>query len=623
MAISTTTNRTVYVGDGSSASFNFQYEFHSQSDLNVYIWNSSRPGVLSTKTLNTDYVISGTADAQNRYRNGANVIFNSSPSSTDQITIVRNVQPSQPFDLKFSQVIPNAELVKALDRLALLEQRFKDVNDTRILRVKDAYPLTFNGHLPNQLVKGAALIIGSSGQTIEMGVVAQTASSATSYFGILPVPNGGTGLDFSLLQGLIYSPGNNSTFSNINNGTPGQVMTSNGSSAPSFQSFSAAAVNSGIISVSNGGTGTGTSYIQYGVVFASSATQMATTPAGGLDTTLMGNGAAAPSYRALPLNSNSSVTNILAQSHGGTNSASSWALAALIYQESATSLGQIPSAASGTVLTANGSSAPSFQTPVAANSYAVRPVQFNSGLLTAQTTDSVVLLRGSSFSFALFDATANAGKVLELVHAGSSYVQSYTIQAQTSQSLVNYVMYSNKERLRIIATEGVWNIMEHQAITGWERVGDIEVSAVTTAPVPRSSAQGATNNVYVMRNANYADIRYEYYSAIAGTSGSGFYKLRIPSILPSVNSSIIMTSSSQVNGQWGVALIGRGAGGVDASTVFDFFPQMIDGNFVYCLLDQMSGASAGWWANGSTNAFGAANMGFGLTIRVPILGWNP
>lgn len=616
MGISTTTNRVSYVGDGSSATFAFQYEFHAQADLDVYIWNSSRTVATVNQVLSTNYTISGVQDAQNRYTNGGNVIFNSTPSATDYIIIVREAANTNPFNLKFNQVIPNAELVKALDRLTIIEQRLTDLT-TRSVKLADSYPLSFTATLPDRLPAGAPIIVGSSGVTMEVGVVALTGTTAATYFGILPVNNGGTGLDHSLLTGLIYSPGNNTTFNTIPGATPNYVLTSNGSSAPTFQAIATTLINSGILVVDYGGTGTGTSYIQYGVVFASSATQMASTPVGGLDLPLVGNTGAAPSFRALNISSGSTVTGIMAQSKGGTGSASSWPLYGVIYQDSASALGFIPSAADGRALVCHGSSAPSF------DAITVSPVIPTA--LTANTTLDItyqtVILNSSGYTVTLYDAVARGGRKLKFVRNDSNISNVISIVGSGAQTIGgygnSYGLYTTGEILELESDNSNWLISNHYAKTD-------TVVAGSSVLVSISGVKGSTivDGVMWNRDGMYANIIFDYQAGSAGTNASDFIKLTLPTgMLIDTQRTFFQSSVTASTSTSPGALEGSVTTNLGGSSWGDGTPVVFNSTLVRFGME-LGGASVGSWG-ASMNNLGNANVTLSSKFRVPIKNWKP
>ncbi len=631
MAISTTTNRVSYQGDGTSAVFAFQYEFHAQADLNVYIWNSARLVATSTKVLNTDYTISGTQDAQNRYRSGANVIFNSTPAATDYIVIVRDTAPSQPFNLLYNQTIPSAELVKSIDRIALLEQRLKDLIG-RTPHLSDSYPLTFSsGQIDDRLQANAPLIVNSSAQGFGLGVVAFNGSTAASYFGILPVPNGGTGVDFSALQGLIYSPGSNTTFQALNNGTTGQLLTSNGSSAPTFQSFSAAGINSGIFSVSIGGTGTGTGYVQYALIYASSATQMASTGVGGVDQPLIGNAGAAPSFQRLNLASGSSVKNILAQVNGGTGTASSFPQYGVIYQQDTNVYGFVPSAADGRVLTAHGSSAPSFDvsvpSPVAATTLS------STTILT--TANKFVLLNSSGYNVYLYNATGQDGREIEFIKntavpvTAPIVINGTSAQLFSANSSSSFPLYTSLEYVKMRAEGGQWFVVARKT-----RLGPVPFQSVATGtwikgltadPAYGTQVQNYGNWWRSETDGRFIEYEWFYRSTTAGSSGTGLYVLDVKAMNPNFiidpvlhpyNSSGVIANFAdsivgQYNNMWPLNVGGGFVSAYGSTYLKVFFAQWVSANV----------SSIGAWGSTFEDFATSPTMHQYIKGRFAVTGW--
>lgn len=654
MPISSTTNRVTYNGDGSSASFSFQYEFHAQSDLDVYIWNSSRLAATVNQVLNTNYTIAGTKDAQNRYTNGGTIVFNSTPATGDIISIVRDPDPTNPFSLLFNQQIPTAELTKALDRQAIVEQRLKDYA-TRSVHLADSFPLTFDPTLPDRLPAGAALIVGSNGTSIQVGVVTVAGTTAATFFGILPVPNGGTGLDFSLLKGIIYSPGNNTTFSTVVDTAAGNVLIANASSAPTFQALAATIVSSGVLAAQYGGTGTGQNFNQYQIMVASSTTQMSQIPSAGANTVLMANASSAPTFQVLsvaiinsgvlavsqggtgnpgpltpfglvtassatqvsqltlggtdqpligvtgaqpsfaPLNiaSNSSVTGIMAQSHGGTGSASSWPLSGIIYQQSASALGFVPSAASGLFLQSNGSSAPAFAavtvTPVAATAV--------SAAYQALNTDTVIKANSSNYTITLFDANANVGRVLEVIRqtdfigvSGSS-VYPITIIGSSFSTTVDTAM----EALKLQAKAGGWDVLRRSANRPFTTfvVNSGTIQGFGVPNVNSSTYKWARSDNTLLLNVDL------------GTGTNTANEARFPLPLGLVTTSSIMT----------IEVVGHGADQASASGGIAVMAQQSKNYIVF----GEASVSGGAWNAPSTGSGMIANnkhMGFFATIQI-------
>src|SRR3990167_669647 len=346
MPISTVTNRVEYQGDGTSAIFAFAYPLHAQADLAVFAYNSSAttPAIITPMTLNGaggfGFTISGNADPSGVYVNGVNAVANSAPNLQTILVIFRSSALTNTFSVGQSGAIPSTGLNNELNYLTLLAQRHQD-QLTRSIRLHDGLPGSFDMTLPNDIRSrpGQIFAVNSNANGLIL-----TDELAGSY-----VPNT-----------VIVATGT-SAVGSLGGAPPGLFLQSNGSSAPTWVGISlgsSATVPSGnitgVLTVGQGGTGTATSYIQYGVFFASSAVELANTAAGGADIPLVGNAGGAPSFQALSLLSGSSTVGTLPVTKGGTGVVALVPQYGVCYMSSVTEISVIPSAAAATVLTANG-----------------------------------------------------------------------------------------------------------------------------------------------------------------------------------------------------------------------------------------------------------------------------
>jgi hypothetical protein len=563
MPISTVTNRVEYQGDGTSAIFAFSSKVNAQSDIGVFGFNSSAtsPGSVTPFTLNAGgafgYTISGNQDPSGVYPNGFNLILNSSPNPQTVIVLFRSSVLTNAFSVGQTGVISSTGLNNELDYLTMIAQRHQD-QITRALRLHDGVAGSFDMSLPKDIRSNP-------------GKFLVTNSNANGW--ILSDPNGG-----QYIPNTVIVAQNSSALASLGGAPTGYILQSQGSSAPSWQqiSFGSGPVPSGaiigVLNVAQGGTGTGTSYIQYGVVFASSAFQMANTQAGGGDVPLLGNAGLAPSFRALPLSSGSSVTGTLPIVKGGTGNAtplntneviiaaSATAMGSvangsqgqvltansglaptyqslppanltagsgilpvanggtgvpslvpqfgLLYASSATQVAVVPSAAAGRVLTANGSSAPSFQAFTAAP-ITITNVSANYG---AGATDGLILANSSNYTINLPPATGNAGTELRIRRTTPFLNSSITI----SESSIVTTLNTQLEELRVISDGATW-------------VPDRFIHAVGTSFVATANWTGTSsiNTGFWERFSNKATIRH--FLLLAGTPiGSTILQLNLP-----------------------------------------------------------------------------------------------
>lgn len=319
MGISSTLNRVTYAGDGTSASFSFPYYFSRQSDLNVYLYDTIA-GAIVQQTLNgvggTGFVVSGTANQQNLYTQGGTVIFNSSPVATSLVVIDRVPSLAQNYSLSQNGTISSAAIVNEFDYLTLLVQRLSEQVGRAIL-LPDGMGSSFVTTLPSNvaLAPNQYIIVNSAA----------------------------TGVGFALNGGAF--------------GPSGYALLGNGSSAvATFQPFNISGSSvSGTLSLGNGGTG-GLVPQQWGVVFCSSASQLATTNAGPVGFALVSNASSAPSFQQLSLST--AVTGTLPIANGGTGQVA--ANAAFNALNPMTTFGDLIFAGSGVIATRLGAGTPNF-----------------------------------------------------------------------------------------------------------------------------------------------------------------------------------------------------------------------------------------------------------------------
>ena len=332
MGISSDQNRRTYSGDGSSAVFNYPYEFHDDAGISVLVYNSSRTTITAAQALTTNYTLSGTKDLQGRYLNGANVVFNSSPATGDEISIFGSTAVTSAYALGFNEHISRPDLVKALDRLVLINQRLNN-QVTRSVRLQDSYPYTFDTSLPERLTPGAPIIVSSSGVGFNVGLI----TNSSGFAGVFPLAQGGLGASLIASSGMMLYAVSATEMGLTGRGGADQVVIQQSSYVPIFGAVNLASGSSstGVLASNRGGT-SHSSFVSASLVYASSTSVLSFIANGGTDQPLVGNNGAAPSYQPLNLASGSSVTGVLAVSRGGTGSGTALNNARIIVSSSGT-----------------------------------------------------------------------------------------------------------------------------------------------------------------------------------------------------------------------------------------------------------------------------------------------
>lgn len=119
-AISTTTRRWTYTGDGVTAAFAYNNYIVAGSDLEVYLELIASPYTQTLQTLTTHYTVSGAGSIA-----GGNVTFVTPPASTHKVVIVSKVPNTQPSTFNPRRDIAPDALTAAYHRLAAQVQQLQ------------------------------------------------------------------------------------------------------------------------------------------------------------------------------------------------------------------------------------------------------------------------------------------------------------------------------------------------------------------------------------------------------------------------------------------------------------------------------------------------------------------
>jgi hypothetical protein len=132
----------------------------------------------------------------------------------------------------------------------------------------------------------------------------------------LAVADGGTGLSSYAIGDILYASGT-TTLAKLADVATGNVLLSGGvTTAPAYGKVGLTTHVTGTLPVANGGTGQASSLTQYGVVYGSTTSAMATSAAGTATQVLHGNASGAPTFSAVNLTTD--VSGQLPLANGGT-----------------------------------------------------------------------------------------------------------------------------------------------------------------------------------------------------------------------------------------------------------------------------------------------------------------
>lgn len=171
---------------------------------------------------------------------------------------------------------------------------------------------------------GNAIISGGVGAAPSYGKIGLT----THISGVLPVANGGTNIASYAVGDILYASAAG-VLSPLADVAVGNVILSGGiGAAPAYGKVDLTTHISGVLPVANGGTNQSAALTQYGVIYGSTTTAMASSAAGTSTQVLHGNASGAPTFSAVSLTAD--VSGTLPVANGGTGVTTSTGTGAVV-----------------------------------------------------------------------------------------------------------------------------------------------------------------------------------------------------------------------------------------------------------------------------------------------------
>jgi microcystin-dependent protein len=166
MTVSSTTTKVSYSGDDTTTVFAYTFKIFADADLKVIV-RTDATGAESTKTLTTDYTVSGAGDA-----GGGNVTMVVAPASGETLLIKRSLDLTQSTDYVPNDPFPAAAHEDALDRMTFIAQQQQEVFDRAVV-----FPETDTASttIPDSVTRANKFLgFGASG---EVAVLSSTGTS--------------------------------------------------------------------------------------------------------------------------------------------------------------------------------------------------------------------------------------------------------------------------------------------------------------------------------------------------------------------------------------------------------------------------------------------------------------
>lgn len=206
--------------------------------------------------------------------------------------------------------------------------------------------------------------------------------------------------------------------------------------------------------------------------------------------------------------------------------------------------------------------------------------------------DDALILSGASFTVTLFTAVGNTGKVITLLHNGTSFTQIYTLNTTSSQTIGgvasgSYKLYTNTEQLQIVSDGTNWQILNHRTITPW------------TSFTPNSSQGFGTLASVALKRRRVGDTLEIRGRFTAGTVAASEARLDFYASGETLTVTSTITTL-ELAGQ----VVQSGAGAVS-------FSALIEPSVGYITFGQQSGGNAG-----TVKQNGSAIFGTGVNVFV-------
>lgn len=172
---------------------------------------------------------------------------------------------------------------------------------------------------------------------------------------------------------------------------------------------------------------------------------------------------------------------------------------------------------------------------------AVRSVTTTDG---ATAADETLVLSGASFTETLITAVGNTGKVVELIHAGTSLTQTYTVASAGGNvaGAATSALHTAGEVLRL-RSDG----------TNWLKISRY-VPAIRNSFTPTGAwSSNTTYTGYWWRTSNL--LNFDVKVAVAGAPTSASLTINLPANAPAIDTTVMLDTTAGVTGLNGTVSI--------------------------------------------------------------------
>jgi len=473
MSVSSLVNRVSYTGNGTADTFSYTFRVFDEDHLRVIVRDTSNVETVLTKT--THYTVTGVGNLSGGSVALVNGVFDwldaEGDLKTDYVLVIRRVLPlKQETEFRNQGSFFPEDHEDSFDKQVMINQAQQDEIDRTLKLPESVDPLDFNASLPATIVDplnaGATIIVNATGDGLDVGPtvtsIAVHEADTTDVHGITDTSALLTETNSKTFTNKSIN-GDNNTLSNI---SISSIKTVLADANKAILRDASGVIQSSFISDIN---------INNSTISNSKLINVSTQTIKGRIT------AGSGSPEDLTATQATSILNSFVgdSGSGGTK-------------------GLVPAPASGDAsankfLKADGL----WSTVVASPSFSYRSVTTTD---TATTADYAIVLSGASFTQTLYTAVGNSGRIIEIVHGGTSLTQVYTLATTGGQTIGgvssgSYALYTNGETLKLVSNGANWIILDHRTDCVIDS-GTITIGSSGTSPTKSSTKVTDSHIIY-------------------------------------------------------------------------------------------------------------------------------
>lgn len=244
---------------------------------------------------------------------------------------------------------------------------------------------------------------------------------------------------------------------------------------------------------------------------------------------------------------------------------------------------------------------------------------------TATTADDLILCSGATFTITLYATSGNSGKQIRIMKTDATLANIITIDGNASETIngaLTTTLNTQYESVTLVCDGSNWNILDRQFPKTITTIGATALTATGTA-----LAKGTTvtdTSFWYREGRNLVYTTQMHFSA-AGTTGTGEYRITLPSslaadtaVIPALGTTLGTGGSALANAKSHLETSG---GWISQSTSRGDVQAFLTSSTTVGFIVYNSVSDIQPWGAGAYG-LGGGGTAFGVTFKIPISGWN-